>query len=219
MNAGGPGQQRSLGLGNGCIHNMSVPPRTQVLLEVRPVFGAVLVSLAQCLRLKGVIDKRQAYGLTACFDLAGAALRWAGRWSANSFWRKVEPLGCTPAAVEAAARDFGGARIGWAREVYPEVPNTLLDFPAHDRVCTDLCLTVAILSRRAGNLFLSAREPEYSPQQLFAWAFAADDPYLAARSISWEQWPQKGCPKPDTEQCPLRFHPRPDWPGLKTLNL
>jgi hypothetical protein len=51
----------------------------------------------------------------------------------------------------------------------------------------NLCL--AILSRRVGNLFLSYRPPDYSRDQLFYWAFVADDPRLLSRSIPWDAWP------------------------------
>ena len=219
MNHGGTQQQRSPGFNGGCLHNMSVPPRTQVLLEVRPVFGAVLVSLSHCLRLKGVIDPGLKHEFSDCLDVAEAALRWAGRWTLESFWRKVGPLGCNPGAVGAAATGFGGARIGWAIEICPPIPNTLLDVPAYNRICTDLSLTVAILSRRAGNLFLSYREPEYSPEQLFRWAFVADDPSLTARSISWNEWPQKDNQKSLPKECPLLFREQIDQPNRRTLNL
>ncbi len=57
------------------------------------------------------------------------------------------------------------------------------------RVCTDLDLCLAVLSRRVNNLFLSYRPADYSPEQLFHWAFIADDARLVACSIPREQWP------------------------------
>jgi hypothetical protein len=205
MNGEGAQSQPGFGFNTGYLHNAGAACRTQVVLEVRPVFGAVTVSLAHCLRLKGVIDPGLECRLVDYSGLVGAALRWAGDLTAPSFWHKLEPLGCSPEAVEASAREFGGARIGWAMRVYPQA-STVSSFPADGRVCTDLCLTVAILSRRAGNLFLGYREPDYSWEQLFEWAFAADDPCLAARSISCEAWPHKDNKKPAPN--PLN-HPEP----------
>jgi hypothetical protein len=181
---------------------MSVPPSTTVRIEVQPVFGAVIVCLAQCLRLNGLIDQELEFHGTDFCRLGDAAVGWAGDLSPDGFWREIAAKGCSRQSADACARQLGGACIGWSEQIYPQ-KDTAVRYPPHNRVCTDLNVCLAVLSRRVGNLFLSYRPPDYSPEQLLHWAFVADDSRLAPRSISWEQWPLQNQQKPRPNDSPL----------------
>ena len=57
-------------------------------------------------------------------------------------------LGSSPEQVEEANRAFGGVLIGWIVTRTDSTPD------AETPVCEDLALTLSILSRRIGNLYL-----------------------------------------------------------------
>jgi hypothetical protein len=190
------------GYSTGCLHNMSVPPRTTASAEVRPVFGAVIVCLAQCLRLHGFFDRKLDISETDFEGLGKAVFSWVGSSSLDDLWRKIAAKGYSRRSADACAREFGGARIGWTGQIYPQ-GDALPHYPPHNRICTNLNLCLAVLSRRVDNLFLSYRLPDYSRDQLLCWAFVADDPGFAERSISWKQWPLRKQEKPRPEENPL----------------
>ena len=206
------------GAAGGYLHNMSAPPRTSVAIEVRPVFGAVIVCLAQCLRLNGLIDRELKIGETDFRRMGEAAASWAGARPMENCWDELSSKGCNRQHVDACARHLGGACIGWSEQIYPQ-PDILVHYPPHNRVCTDLNVCLAVLSRRVDNLFLSYRPPDYNLERLLGWAFVADDRRLAARSISWEQWPLKR-EKIEPEECPLAPPSRQRTrPGLRARTL
>jgi hypothetical protein len=169
------------------LHNMGPPPRTRVGIEVRPVFGAVLVSLPHCLRLNHLIDLNEALNESDFSGLWEATLRWAGDPSQNGLWTRLEAGRCTRDSADVRAVRFGGGCIGWSDEVYPQTGSSW-HYPPFDRICLDLDLCLAVLSRRVGNLFLSYRPPDYSREQLLHWAFVADDPRLVAASVACADW-------------------------------
>ena len=190
------------GLAAGCVHNMCAPPRTMVAIEVRPVFGAVIVCLAQCLRLNGLIDRELEIRGTDFRRMGEAAASWAAGRPMEKVWDELSTKGCNRENVDACARHLGGACIGWSEQIYPQ-PDILAHYPPHNRICTDLNMCLAVLTRRVENLFLSYRPPDYDLEQLLCWAFVADDPRLAARSIPWEQWPLRNGGQSESEECPL----------------
>ncbi len=209
---------------SGVLHNMSAPPRTQVKVEVRPVFGAVIFCVSQCLRLNNFFDPDWLIGETDFKALGRETAEWARNPGLRQFWGDVKQIGVTPETADACARELGGACIGWSKRIYPQATGRD-QYPAHNRICTDLNLCLAILSRRAGNLFLSYRPPDYSRDQLFHWAFVADDPRLLSRSIPWEDWPvaQAGTNAngggPDPEKSPLKHGTGSDIDELKARTL
>ena len=90
-------------------------------------------------------------------------------------------LGSSPEQVEEANRAFGGVLIGWIVTRTDSTPD------AETPVCEDLALTLAILSRRIGNLYLGHRAPDWSIAHLLEIEFLVDDPRLALtrRSSTW----------------------------------
>ena len=157
-------------------------------MELRAVHGATSVSLARCLLLQGLIARGDS---SLC---QSSRTFFQGDTDARAaLARSGFPL----ESIEIANRSFGGVLIGWlattgdnsvghAPSGMPKkpIPKTYDDTP----VCEDLALTLAILSRRIGNLYLSHRSPCFSVPQLLERDFVVDDPRVAARcqKRSWK---------------------------------
>lgn len=152
----------------GVLHNMSVPPRTEVRIAVRAVYGVTAISLRRALRFNRGADSERII------------TRWR-RASPVSDQARFPKLGCSPEQVEEANRTFGGVLIGWIVTRTDSTPD------AETPVCEDLALTLAILSRRIGNLYLGHRAPDWSIAHLLEIEFLVDDPRLALtrRSSTW----------------------------------
>ena len=152
----------------GVLHNMSVPPRTEVRIAVRAVHGVTAISLSRALWFnRGADPERMIKGW-----------RQASRVSDQS---RLTKMGCSPERAEDANRAFGGVLIGWLVARTGQSPD--VEAP----VCENLALTVAILSRRIGNLYLSHRAPDWSITHLLETEFLVDDPRLALtrQSSTW----------------------------------
>jgi len=156
------------------LHNMSSPPRTTIPSVQRAVWGrATLFSLGHALACNGLLPRRAKargplLGSEALHQRASA--RWKDDLTALleeassagllDLQRLALPVGaCAPS----------GVLIGWQPPLTDEASETLVP-------CADIALTVAVLERRVGNLYLSSRTPDRSWQQLFAQPLAVDDP-------------------------------------------
>ena len=171
----------------GVLHNMSVPPKTEVWMELRAVHGATSISLPRCLLLKGLIARGDSSLCQSCRTF------FQGDTDARVV---LVRSGFSQDTIEIANRAFGGMLIGWlpTRDIgvvhapsgapKKPIPGTYDDPP----VCEDLALTLAILSRRIGNLYLSHRSPCFSVPHLLESDFVVDDPRVAARcqERSWK---------------------------------
>lgn len=163
-----PNRYLNSGAPVGVLHNMSVPPRTEVRIAVRAVHGVTAISLSRALWFNRGADSKRMI----------EAWRQASLVSAQSGLTK---MGCSSEQSEDANRAFGGVLIGWLVTRTGQSPD--VEAP----VCEDLALTVAILSRRIGNLYLSHRAPDWSITHLLETEFLVDDSRLALtrQSSTW----------------------------------
>jgi len=152
------------------------------------VHGETSISLPRCLLLRGLIARGRSSLRQSCRTF------FQGETDARAaLARSGFPLD----TIETANRSFGGVLIGWlattrdnsvvrarSGRAKEPIPETYDDTP----VCEDLALTLAILSRRIGNLYLSHRSPCFSVPLLLERDFVVDDPRVAARcqEQSWK---------------------------------
>ena len=151
------------GESGGVLHNMSVPPRSEVRTELRSVHGVTAISMARCLWINDCIAAVESPAQSARLLLEGP----------EPVWKRLEALGCSRQQIQAANHKFSGVLIGWLKGIPKPSPDP-------QPVCADLALTVAILTRRIGNLYLSHREPDWSLNHLLETEFLCDDPRLIA---------------------------------------
>ena len=151
------------GESGGVLHNMSVPPRSEVRTELRSVHGVTAISLVRCLRINGHLGASKSPRQYSRRLLVGR----------EPVWKRLEALGCSRQQIQAANHKFSGVLIGWLKGIPKPSPDP-------QPVCADLALTVAILTRRIGNLYLSHREPDWTLNHLFETEFLCDDPRLIA---------------------------------------
>ncbi|MDE0820353.1 MAG: hypothetical protein OSA95_04490 [Opitutales bacterium] len=146
------------------LHNMSALPRHKVEDARKPVFGLKLIDLGKCLKYNGVPIGRDDASLQ----------------DAEYFWKELKDRhGITRESIDARASGWRGFLAG---RTYHKVQADAKDPGLLDRtpVCTDIELTVAILARLAGSLFLPRREPDYDMEHLLGRKFMVDDPRVPA---------------------------------------
>ena len=100
----------------------------------------------------------------------------------RGFSCRCSRLGVTPASVRLRGDQLAGAIIGWAGDEQTLTEN------GHFGICPDLELTIAILSRRIGSIFISCRDPDYSWDTLFGNAFVFDDDIGPAPKLNADPW-------------------------------
>lgn len=153
----------------GSYHNMSAPPRTTVTLKGGAVSSRVVVfSLNFALVLGGHV---RGIRPVATDPLAGAL--------------EIHDEVCSVALGGGLTPDHLFARIG--APVFPKVDADFLigwrpskgDSVLDPLVCTDPRLCAGVLSKCAGNLYLSRREPRFDWDQLLRAPIAFDDPLLS----------------------------------------
>ncbi|MBC8245568.1 MAG: hypothetical protein H8E20_14375 [Verrucomicrobia bacterium] len=148
---------------------MSVPPRTKVRIEVKAVHGVTVISLPRCLMLNGLILGNRP--VTETKTLLGQG---------RSVAKRLAKAGCTLDELEKAGNAVKGVYIGiWIPNSTKGEERTNL---ARRRVCADLPLSLMLLSRRIGNLYLSHRPPDFSPDHLLAGEWLWDDPRVIFRA-------------------------------------
>jgi hypothetical protein len=152
-------------------HNMSAPPRTTVTLKRGPVSSRVVVfSLNYAMFVGGHV-----YGMKPVsadplvraleiHDEAFAIVARSGRTPEHLFAKIGEPI------FPKVAADF---LIGWR----PQRGDSVLD----PLVCTDPRLCAGVLSKCAGTLYLSRREPQFTWEQLLRAPIAFDDSLLSIK--------------------------------------
>mgnify|MGYP001324447427 CR=1 FL=1 len=163
----------------GVLHNMSVPPRTEIHIELKEVYEITVISLSRCLVLNGLIPGKRPIS-------EAKAVLGQERNSA----KRLAKLGCTLDEVEKAGESVRGVYIGawFPNSQYKEGRIDL----ARRRVCADLPLSLMLLSHRIGNLYLSQRPPDFSPEHLVAGEWQWDDPRVisaANRCVSGKHKP------------------------------
>lgn len=171
----------------GVLHNMSAPPRTKIRIQLLPVYGITLISLPRCLILNGLISGKRP--ITETKSLLGRS---------KSIATRLARVGCTLDDIETAGKAVRGVFIGAWIHTPPWGPNSLNQKRQagliHHPVCGNLPLSLALLSRRIGNLYLSRRPPDFSPTHLVEGEWLWDDPRLVSLAIHFTSAKQKTAP-------------------------
>ena len=171
----------------GVLHNMSAPPRTKIRIQLLPVYGITLISLPRCLILNGLISGKRP--ITETKSLLGRS---------KSIATRLARVGCTLDDIETAGKAVRGVFIGAWIPIPPWGPNALYQKRQadliHHPVCGNLPLSLSLLSRRIGNLYLSQRPPDFSPTHLVEGEWLWDDPRLVSPAIHFTSAKQKTAP-------------------------
>ena len=171
----------------GVLYNMSAPPRTKIRIQLQPVYGITVISLPRCLILNGLISGKRP--ITETKSLLGRSKCIATR---------LARVGCTLDDIETAGKAVRGVFIGAWIPIPPWGPNALYQKRQadliHHPVCGNLPLSLALLSRRIGNLYLSRRLPDFSPTHLVEGEWLWDDPRLVSPAIHFTSAKQKTAP-------------------------
>ncbi|MFM8980222.1 MAG: hypothetical protein ACKOSS_07150 [Planctomycetia bacterium] len=164
------------------------PAFMEVKVDQRAVWGgATALSLPQALLALGLIPREAAVGpagAPAPGTAPGCRGRPLRRWAQARWGGSVEALLAEAAGagrLDLAALDARhaprGALIGWA-------PTSEGARGGQFRLCTDLALTVLVLERQAGALYLGSRRPERSWERLFGTGLVVDDPRVRGASLA-----------------------------------
>lgn len=156
------------------LANMSMPPRTLVSVEKRPVWRrATVLSIELALVAAGLLELRtDRDGRPTTTGLQSEAMkRWGG--DVERMLADAEAAGALDRERLRAERAPRGVIIGWR----PSLSNR--DWA----LSTDLALTVLVLERRVGELYLGGRAPDRSWEHLFEGPFAVDDPRVEGRPL------------------------------------
>lgn len=161
----------------------SYRPRTLHPIDtlIRPVFGRTTVfSIPHAALAAGLLDPPMSAALSWESLMGAAKSKW-GR-SAEEFLRDAANAGVTMASVRGAASRLPHALIGWPRQIGLKKSDSTFG------LCSDLALTLAVMSHRAGNLILRSRQPYFSWVGLFGGIFEVDEPISRAPLLSSEPW-------------------------------
>ena len=159
-----------VGLQGGDLHNMSVPPRTTISYSTEPVFTSTMVSFRHWLLFRDFAR--------GAFSGDGELVRLFGGRSKIKIQNWLGKQGVTLAAADEAAAGLGGVLIGKGGSVRSLPIQTEGVVQRWSCLCDDLALTIGLLGRAVGNLFLSSRPPDYTWNALLGLYFIGDDPRL-----------------------------------------
>lgn len=149
--------------------------------QVRPVFGRTTVfSIPHAAVATGLLELPRSGALTWDVLMEAAKARW-GR-SADRFLRDAAKAGISMASVREASLKLPHALLGWPRQA------GLLKRDKTFGLCSDLALTLAVMSKRAGHLVIRSRKPDFGWGILFGDPFEADEPLISAPLLSNEPW-------------------------------
>lgn len=152
---------------------------------IRPIHGrTTVVSLPHACLAAGLLEDVRNGGKVNWPTLCGLVQRkWKG--DAKLFLADAARAGCTCESSGAKVAHLAGAIIGWAGATADgRTPGARYAFD----VVPELDTAVGILSRCVGNLFVAARDPDYSWDRLFGAAFEFDDDAVPAADFAGEPW-------------------------------
>lgn len=151
-------------------------------IALRPVSGAVtLFSLAHACLAAGLLEQPPGEEKPLWFKLNDQAQRqWRG--SVERFFEAAATIGLSRERILGYSSGCIGAVIGWH-----QMPHQVGSAYAL-RVCPDVEITVAILSRCIGDMFIGSREPDLAWDRLFERNFAADADLAPATDLTCSPW-------------------------------
>ncbi len=140
------------------LHNMSAPPRTEVHYNRRAVHGHRIIDLVRY--VKGKRSPKLRLNDT------------------ELFWEDLEQHHrIRQSDIDEMARQWRGFMSGRVYE-RADMNETGVARLNGIRCCQDIKLTLAILSRISGKVFLPRRNPNYDIQNLCRRQFVVDDPRI-----------------------------------------
>ncbi len=147
-----------------------------------PIQGRItLFSVPHAAHAAGLLDIPGGKNFPGWADFLNSAKeKWSG--SAEIFFQDIESQGITPETIEQAIRGLPAALIGWS------APRLVEKNVVRASICTDLTLTLALFSRRAGDLFIRRREPDFSWANLFGGIFKVQEIIEPLADIQTEPW-------------------------------
>jgi hypothetical protein len=155
---------------SGILHNMSVPPRTTVNYRTNPVYKATLVSFRHWLLFSGFSGFMVPGDQELNQLFSGCSPESIRSWLAGQ--------GVSLKSADQAVAELGGVLIGKSG-TFTNYRKQRSESKQHlSHLCDDLALTIGILSRAVGNLFLSSRPPDYTWDALLEVYFIFDDPRI-----------------------------------------
>ena len=148
--------------------------------ELAPVHGQITaLSLPHACLAAGLLKtpaKSQALNWRLLIEMAEK--QWEG--SSERFLTDAKTVGVNKGSVDKQASKYHGVIIGWAG------PSPYYNIALG--VCPDIDITLAVLTRRVGDMFISSRRPDYSWERLFGSAFEVDENFCIAPDFKSDPW-------------------------------
>lgn len=171
--------------GCGQWHDRGGRVRLPIEAKIKPVHGSITVfSMPHACLAAGLIGKDVPDEQVLNSEvLSGLAER---KWdcSVERFLDDAKKLGVDTERAISKIGPQQGATIGWTSDG-TELSRSLA---RETGVCPDLGITLAVLSRRVGDIFIGAREPDLNWETLFGSSFAVDEGLGPAPDLLSEPW-------------------------------
>lgn len=159
--------------------------RLPIDAKIKPVHGRTTVfSLPHACLATGLIGGEVPQGQSINWQVLTAMVEKKWNHSVDRFFEDVKRLGFKKENFENGKFNYKGAIIGWSGLQARLTPAKLKDLV----VCPDLDLTMTIVSRRIGDIFIAAREPNFSWETLFGSSFAIDEDLGSFPDLLSEPW-------------------------------
>jgi hypothetical protein len=173
------------------LHCGPFPPsyggRTKLPIEaeIKPVYGrATIFSAPHACLAAGLIGEELSEGQVVNWEHLKELADTKWDHSVDRFLADAKTLGVNSKSQVGNGDALRGAIIGWTFSDTPISSLTVKEWG----FCSDLDLTLAILSRRVGDIFIGAREPDLSWDTLFGSCFAVDEELGPAPDLLSEPW-------------------------------
>lgn len=151
---------------------------------VRPIHARTTIfSLPHACLAAGLFEVRP--GVTVNWQAVSDIVteRWKG--DSELFLSDAVRVGVSRDSAERRAAGFRGAIIGWRST---SLKSGSRSHGAAHGICADLEMTLTILSRRVGDIFIANREPDYGWNALFGSPFECDEDLGPAPNKQSEPW-------------------------------
>lgn len=159
-------------------------PKLPIDAEIKSVFGRVVFSLPHACLAAGLIGKDLSNGQMLNGKLLAelSCQKWDN--SVERFFDDLKIIGLDRDRLFKRETAFRGALIGWTF-TFKSPDNVALKIW---RVCSELDLTILMLSKRVGDIFISSREPDLSWDSLFGSYFGIDEDINSASDLLSDPW-------------------------------
>ncbi|MCE9614779.1 MAG: hypothetical protein K8T26_10920 [Lentisphaerae bacterium] len=173
------------------LQNMSAPSRTEVKsVQVAADGQPVIFSTAHACLAAGLVDAPGVAPRDWRTLLDHCHNKWQLSDGSGLLLADLAAHGITTERVDARAGSIRGSAIGWpAYHIEGQTARLKENLEQHGvGFCTDLELTLAVLSRCVAWLFLPRRSPDYSAMALFRIPFCVCDRRFTAPGLKQAPW-------------------------------